>query len=108
MERALDRYLDGREAGPLFLTDDGQVLTLFGFQEMLRRRGKKAGVHANPHKWRHSAAVQYLRSGGRVETLRAMLGHSTLDMTLHYARIAGVDLVEAHQAVDSTKALKTR
>ncbi len=108
VERALDRYLDGRETGPLFLTKDGEPLSYAALREILRRRGNKAGVRANPHKWRHSAAIQYLRSGGRVENLRAMLGHSTLDMTLHYARVAGVDLAEAHQTVDPTKALKSR
>lgn len=108
VERALDRYLDGRDTGPLFLTQDNQPLRFYGLRELLRRHGNKAGVHANPHKWRHSAAIQYLRSGGRVENLRAMLGHTTLDMTLHYARIAGVDLAEAHQTVDPTKTLKTR
>ena len=85
-----------------------QPLRFYGLRELLRRHGKKAGIHANPHKWRHSAAIQYLRQGGRVENLRAMLGHSTLDMTLHYARIAGHDLAEAHQTVDPIKALKVR
>lgn len=108
VERSLDRYLDGRSSVPLFLTDDGQQMTFSALRELLRRRGKKAGIHANPHKWRHSAAIQYLRSGGRVENLRAMLGHTTLDMTLHYARIAGADLAEAHQNVDPAKALRMR
>lgn len=75
---------------------------------MLRRRGRRAGVHANPHKWRHSAAIQYLRGGGRIETLKALLGHTTLDMTLHYARIAGVDLTSAHAVADPARSLKTR
>ncbi len=108
VERAIDRYLDGRTTGPLFLTEGGSSLSYAALREILRRRGNKAGVRANPHKWRHSAAIQYLRAGGRVENLRAMLGHTTLDMTLHYARIAGVDLAEAHQSVDPTKALKAR
>jgi hypothetical protein len=37
-----------------------------------------------------------------------MLGHTTLDMTLHSARIASHDLAEAHQTVDPTKSLKAR
>lgn len=58
--------------------------------------------------WRHSVAIQYLRSGGKAEALKAMLGHTTLDMTLHYARIAGVDLASAHATADPAKSLKTR
>ena len=114
VERALLKYLahpdrcGDEERGPIFLTAEGTPLTVSGLQQMCKRRGAAAGIHANPHKWRHSAAIQYLRSGGRVETLKAMLGHSTLDMTLHYARIAGVDLTAAHETCDPAKSLRTR
>ncbi len=79
-----------------------------GLQQMFKRRGTAAGIQANPHKWRHSAVIQYLRSGGRVETLRTMLGHTTLEMTLHCARIAGVDLTTAHEAHDPARSSKVR
>lgn len=113
VERALERYLNHKERpeqenGFLFLNIQGEPLCYKALKEMLRRRGEKAGVHANPHKWRHSASIQYLRMGGRVENLRTMLGHSKLEMTLHYARIAGVDLTTAHQTTDPTKSLKTK
>jgi site-specific recombinase XerD len=114
VERALHRYIDHARRQPrsgvgrIFLTDEGTPLSLKGMQTSLHRRGKKAAVHANPHKWRHSAAIQYLRSGGKVEALKAMLGHTTLDMTLHYARIAGVDLIDAHATADPARSLKTR
>jgi integrase/recombinase XerD len=75
---------------------------------MLTRLEAKTGVHCNPHKWRHSSAIQYLRNGGKVESLRAMLGHTTLTMTLHYARIAGVDLAAAHETADPARSLKVR
>ncbi len=114
VERALDKYLDHPrrrryERSPLlFLTDDGSPLDPNHLWHLLERRGKRAGVHAHPHKFRHSAAIQYLRSGGRVETLKAMLGHTTLDMTLHYARIVGLDLSTAHETCDPARSLKTR
>ncbi len=114
VERAIDKYLDHprrRQYGRsplLFLTDDGNPLDPNHLWHLLERRGKRAGVHAHPHKFRHSAAIQYLRSGGRVEVLRSMLGHTTLDMTLHYARIVGLDLAEAHATADPARSLKTR
>src|SRR3712207_3625137 len=112
VERALERYLahkdrpDTGDDGLLFLTDEGQPLAYTGLKEMLRRRGNKAGLKANAHKWRHSAAVTYLRNGGRLETLRLMLGHSDYKTTLHYARLAGTDVAEAHEVADPTKTLK--
>jgi integrase/recombinase XerD len=77
-------------------------------REMLRRRGNLVGIQANPHKFRHSFAVAYLRNGGKLETLRAIMGHSNFGITLHYARIAGVDIAEAHEEADPTKKLKSR
>jgi hypothetical protein len=43
-----------------------------------------------------------------VETLRTMLGYTTLEMTLHYARQAGIDLTTAHEAFDPARSLKVR
>jgi site-specific recombinase XerC len=68
VERALERYINdkGRPAedhDALFLTDDGQPMTFVALKLMLRRRGLKVGIHANPHKFRHSAAIAYLRAG---------------------------------------------
>lgn len=114
VERALDKYLAHPNRKPkagttaLFLSDEGEPLGLNSLQSMLQRRGKVAGIHCNAHKWRHSAAIQYLRNGGKVEALKAMLGHSTLDMTLHYARLAGVDLTTAHETADPARSLKVR
>lgn len=111
VERALDKYLSHKERPDhphVFLNNEGQPLPYRGLVSMLTRLERRTGIHANPHKWRHSAAVQYLRNGGKVEALRAMLGHTTLQMTLHYARIAGVDLTAAHEHADPARSLKTR
>ncbi|HML41207.1 MAG TPA: tyrosine-type recombinase/integrase [Bellilinea sp.] len=55
------------------------------------RLADKVGVKgAHPHKFPHTFAITYLRSGGDVFTLQALLGHSSLDMVRHYAQIAEV------------------
>lgn len=109
VERAIDKYRDSLgETGvtTLFLTRHRTPLTDMALAASLDRRGKALGLHVNPHKFRHSCAVQYLRNGGRVEVLKQMLGHSKLEMTLHYARIAGVDVVQGHDAADPLNALR--
>lgn len=44
------------------------------------RRGKDPGVH-NPHVTRHTFALNWLRRGGRLETLSVALGHESIKTT---------------------------
>jgi len=108
VERGLDKYLRlrGVEHDAMFLNYLGTRLSLRGAQDIFRDRGRVAGVRAHAHLFRHGCAVAYLRNGGRVDTLRNMLGHSRLDMTLHYARMAGNDLVEAHELADPLRSIR--
>lgn len=45
----------------------------------------------NPHKFRHSFAVNWLRSGGDIVTLHKILGHSKIETTMIYLQIVPVD-----------------
>ncbi|MDD5368057.1 MAG: tyrosine-type recombinase/integrase [Anaerolineaceae bacterium] len=97
------RYLAEREDGenseaPLYLGKSGYPLNRDLLRQVIHAIGEKAGVqHAYPHRFRHSFAIQYLRSGGDIFTLKEMLGHNSLEMVQHYARVADVDIQEAHR-----------
>jgi len=101
--RALWRYLvdraDGKETdAPLFTDRYDHPLNKNSLRLAIARLGKNAGVkHCHPHRFRHTFAITYLRSGGDVFTLQSLLGHSTLDMVQHYARIAEIDVEQAHK-----------
>jgi len=101
--RVLWRYLAEREDGedpdaPLFLGIFNRPLNKNGLRQLIAGLGKKAEVKdCYPHRFRHTFAITYLRAGGDLFTLQALLGHSTLDMVRRYARIAEIDIQQAHR-----------
>jgi len=101
--RAVWRYLADREDGtspeaPLFLGKSYRPMNKDGLRLVIAALGKKANISkCHPHKFRHTFAITYLRSGGDLFTLKSLLGHNTLEMVEHYARIAEVDIEQAHR-----------
>jgi len=102
-QRALWRYLashvDGEEtAASLFLGKGQRRMNRGVLRQLIARLGEKARVaHAHPHRFRHTFAITYLRSGGAVFTLQGLLGHRTLEMVQHYAHLAQLDIEQAHR-----------
>jgi integrase/recombinase XerD len=100
---ALWRYLAEREdesdpRAPLFLERTGRPLNKMALRFLIGGLGKNAHIQkCHPHRFRHTFAITYLRNGGDLFTLQALLGHSTLEMVRHYARIAEVDVAQAHR-----------
>jgi integrase/recombinase XerD len=93
-----DDFIDNPDIEPLFLTIEKRPMTPNALRFMVKRLGEKAGLkNVYPHKFRHTFAITYLRSGGDVFTLQSLLGHSDLKMVRHYARIAEVDVRGAHR-----------
>ena len=101
--RAVWRYLADREDGenpeaPLFTGKSNRTMNKDGLRLVISALGKKAKVSkCHPHKFRHTFAITYLRSGGDLFTLKSLLGHNSLEMVEHYARIAEVDVEMAHR-----------
>lgn len=101
--KAVWRYLATREDGddpkaPLFISAGDRPFNRNSLRILIRRLGERADLpHVHPHKFRHTFAITYLRSGGDVFTLQSLLGHGSLDMVRHYAQIAEVDVENAHR-----------
>ena len=97
------RYLatreDGsRKAGPLFATQMGLPLERKGLRQLLRRIGDRARVEGvNVHRFRHTFAIEFLRSQANEFALQWMLGHSMLEMVRRYLAIAESDVENAHR-----------
>lgn len=94
---AIGDYLESRpkasHSEPLFSTRTGTHIERGNLGNLIERIASRAGVHgAHPHKFRHTFAINFLRAGGNTFLLQVILGHSTLEMTQRYARIAERDI----------------
>jgi site-specific recombinase XerD len=94
--KTLAALVAGRRGdAPVFLNCRGQVMTRFGIYSLVRRLGCIAtsvapslnGKRLSPHTIRHTTAVHLLRAGVDINTIRAWLGHVSLDTTNVYAEV---------------------
>jgi site-specific recombinase XerD len=105
--RTLRALTVGRgQQNPVFLNRHGDPITRFGIYAMVSRYARQAtqrvsSLHAkcvSPHVIRHTTAVHLLRAGVDINTIRAWLGHVSLDTTNVYAE---VDLQMKSKALDA-------
>lgn len=83
---------------PLFTVSRNRPFNPNTLRHMIKSISERANVkNAYPHKFRHTFAITYLRSGGDVFSLQAMLGHNSLEMVQHYAKLAQIDVEQAHR-----------
>jgi integrase/recombinase XerD len=79
----------------LFLNRYGAPLTRFGIHALVERHAKQAckqvptlaGKRVSPHTIRHTTATHLLRAGVDINTIRAWLGHVSIDTTNVYADV---------------------
>jgi len=80
-----------------WLTVTGTPLDEGRMEKLVAWYGTKAGFkRCYPHKLRHTSSVLYLRNGGDPFSLQKKLGHSSLQMTRHYANLADSDVRAQH------------
>ena len=73
-------------------------LDRYAVKNLLDRLGKKAGVpDCGAHRFRHTFAVQYLRNGGDIYTLKRLIGHNSFHMVQRYLQLSEVDSKRAHR-----------
>jgi integrase/recombinase XerD len=87
--------LDGCRESPVFLNVRRQQITRYGIHDLVARTADKAAENVpslqdkrvSPHTIRHTTAVHLLRAGVDINTIRAWLGHVSLETTNRYAEV---------------------
>ena len=95
----LSRRGDVQPDDALFETTRHQPLDRSALRKLLLNAGQRAEIAetVNPHRFRHTFAVNYLRNGGDVYTLQRLLGHATMEMVKRYLSLAQTDIADAHK-----------
>ena len=111
--KALLKYKLKHRPDPLgterfWLTVDGRPLSGDRIEKIVAEYKRKAGLkRCYPHKLRHTSSVMYLRNGGDPFSLQKKLGHSSLQMTRHYANLSDSDVRAQHLKYGVADRLKT-
>ncbi len=93
--RLLGKRVDGPNDAHVFLNVRGQPITRYGIHKLVERSVEKAAIGTpslrtktiSPHTIRHTTAVHLLRAGVDINTIRAWLGHASLETTNRYAQV---------------------
>jgi len=87
--------IEGSGESPVFINVRGQPITRYGIHALVARTAAKAAMsvpslqekRVSPHTIRHTTAVHLLRAGVDINTIRAWLGHVSLETTNRYAEV---------------------
>jgi integrase/recombinase XerD len=80
---------------PVFVNRRARAMTRFGVHDLVERHARQAASHmpslqrkrVSPHTIRHTTATHLLRAGVDINTIRAWLGHVSIETTNIYAEI---------------------
>jgi integrase/recombinase XerD len=90
----------GDTGGHLWMSNNGTPLSKLSVGIMVRLAGRAAGIEkpVSAHTLRHTFATHMVKSGADIILVSQLLGHSDVNATQIYVRVAGVDVKKAHEA----------
>ena len=112
--KSIEKYFKSRDVTssratgrkPAFVTFSKQPVEIErrALLQIIERIGLRANIpNCHPHRFRHTFAIQFLRNGGNIYTLQALLGHTSLDMVKRYLAISQIDMDRDHEKASPVK-----
>jgi integrase len=95
LQEFLAKHLESHDSEYAFPSPEGKMMGRQRLQRAMRRFKKHFPIGKNwgPHSLRHSFAYNYLKLGGQMYQLQAILGHKSIDVTVDtYGQIGAQDI----------------
>lgn len=83
---------------PLFVGKKGR-LTRSGLEYIITKLGNSAGIHAHPHKFRHSFGTHMTKRGVGIQIVQKAMRHRNIESTMVYVETANAEVQNAHSRV---------
>jgi integrase len=103
VEQLLQQWLSANPPLPrstLMFTDHGRSIPGRRVDLAVYAAAAAAGIgHVTPHQLRHTMATQAINNGMSLEAIAALLGHTSMSMTMTYARISDRTVATEYFAV---------
>lgn len=80
----------------VFLTNEGGQMNIVRWDRRLRDYSERIKSKITPYDLRHSFAIMFLRNNGNLFALQQTMGHTDLEMTKRYVKLASNDLQTQH------------
>ncbi len=100
---SLTQWLSAHPVQPgstLMFTDRGRPIPGRRVDRAVQAAARAAGIgHVTPHQLRHTLATQAINNGMSLEAIAALPGHTSMSMTMTYARISDRTVADEYSSV---------
>ncbi len=88
VEKLIDEYIDRFSPKEFLFEKDGKKLSANQLRYRVSKIFKGLGLKVTPHQLRHSFATELLQNGASIVDVSKLLGHSSLNSTQIYTKLA--------------------